>query len=43
MAFMFETCYQVKITKWAFENLNDASYIEDSWTKLPKKFNPEQK
>lgn len=41
MAFMFETCYQMKISNWAYSNNNDESYIKDSWTGLKKKFNPE--
>ena len=34
MAFMFETCYQMKISNWAYSNNNDESYIKDSWTNL---------
>ena len=40
MAFMFETCFLMKMSDYAYSNNKDESYIEHSWTSLEKTFNP---
>jgi homogentisate 1,2-dioxygenase len=44
MAFMFETCYMMKVTEHSMEKENrDLTYVEDSWSNLKKKFDPSKK
>jgi len=44
MAFMFETCFMMKITDHALREENrDLTYVKDSWEDLKKKFDPTKK
>ena len=44
MAFMFETCYLMKLTDHSKNpDLQDQTYVQDSWGKLKKHFDPTQK
>jgi homogentisate 1,2-dioxygenase len=44
MAFMFETCYMVKVTDHAKNPENiDLSYAQDSWGHIEKHFDPSKK
>ena len=40
MAFMFETCFLMKMSDYAYSNNKDENYIDHSWTALEKTFNP---
>lgn len=40
MAFMFETCYMLKISQYANKEENmDMTYLGDSWGGMKKHFN----
>lgn len=44
MAFMFETCFMMKVTDHAMKEENrDLTYVKDSWSGLKKKFDPTKK
>jgi homogentisate 1,2-dioxygenase len=44
MAFMFETCYILKITEYANNpDIIDINYAKDSWSGFKKNFNPKLK
>ena len=44
MAFMFETCYMMKLTSHASNPDNiDLTYVQDSWSNPKKKFDPTKK
>ena len=39
-SFMFETCFLMKMSDYAYSNNKEENYIEHSWTNLEKTFNP---
>lgn len=42
IAFMFETCYMMKLTNYACKEENmDTTYVHDSYSGLKKHFNPQ--
>ena len=44
LAFMFETCYMMKLTDYSCKEENmDATYVDDSYSGLKKHFNPNKK
>ena len=44
MAFMFETCFLMKLTDHAKDPANeDATYVDDAWGSLKKHFDPSKK
>ena len=44
IAFMFETCYMMKLTDYSCKPENmDSTYVEDSYSGLKKHFNPNKK
>jgi len=44
MAFMFETCFMMKVTEHACQpDIKDNNYVKDSWSTLKKHFNPNKK
>ena len=44
IAFMFETCYMVRLTDYSCQEQNmDSTYVADTWTKMNKTFDPSKK